>query len=124
MSRIGVTGGRDYMDVERVRDVLKSWVTKDDVLVEGGAHGADLICKAEAMIMGVKKFETHKADWDKFGKGAGPIRNQEMVDSGLDLLLAFPGGRGTDDMIERALKAEVKVVKILDNGGEEIQDHL
>jgi len=55
---------------------------------------------------------TFDADW-KLGKKAGPLRNQRMIDEGRpDLVVAFPGGKGTADMVRRAEAAGVKVLKI------------
>lgn len=53
--------------------------------------------------------EVHPADWGRYGKAAGPIRNQEMLESGIDLVIALPGGRGTADMVRRAEGAGVPV---------------
>jgi len=55
--------------------------------------------------------EPHPADWERHGRAAGPIRNQEMADAGADLCIAFPYGigKGTYDMIERARKAGIPV---------------
>jgi len=59
------------------------------------------------------------ANWKKDGNRAGPIRNQLMLDYILSmsdelLVLAFPGGSGTEDMKTRARKAGVKVIEIPD----------
>jgi hypothetical protein len=52
------------------------------------------------------------ADWS-IGRKAGPIRNQRMLDEHApDLVVAFPGGRGTADMVRRARKSGVEVAKI------------
>ena len=54
------------------------------------------------------------AEWDKYGVSAGPIRNQKMIDEGKpDLVFAFPGGRGTTDMIRRAAVAGIRVVRAM-----------
>ena len=54
------------------------------------------------------------ADWNSYGKAAGPIRNKQMLDEGKpDVVIAFPGGTGTANMIMQATKAGVKVVKVL-----------
>jgi hypothetical protein len=56
------------------------------------------------------------ADWTKYGKAAGPIRNQEMLDMDPDLVLAFhsdlDNSKGTKDMVARARKKGVKVIVI------------
>jgi UDP-N-acetylmuramoylalanine-D-glutamate ligase len=57
--------------------------------------------------------ETYEADWDTHGKAAGPIRNKRMLDEGKpDLVVAFPGGRGTANMISQARKAGVEVIEV------------
>jgi hypothetical protein len=55
--------------------------------------------------------EEYKADWDTYGKSAGPIRNQKMLDTGIDYVIAFPGGRGTEHMKKIARKAGVTVIE-------------
>lgn len=109
--RFGVTGGRDYDNWHMVGHVLRQ-MPPCAVLVHGGAPGADSQC-GEWWDMHDRPVEVHPADWDQHGKTAGPLRNQEMVDSGLDLLLVFPGGRGTEDMRTRALKARVPVLDVM-----------
>ena len=52
----------------------------------------------------------YPADWDKHGKAAGPIRNKQMIDEGKpDLVIAFPGGRGTAGAVRLAKFAGVTV---------------
>lgn len=52
------------------------------------------------------------ADWHRDGKAAGPIRNRRMLLEGMpDLVVAFPGGRGTADMVRRARAAGIEVVE-------------
>lgn len=106
--RVGVTGGRDYADRRTVARVLEA-LRPDVVLVHGAATGADSLC-AEWWSSDGRVTEPHPADWTKYGRAAGAIRNQVMVDSGLDVLIAFPGGRGTADMVRRASRAGVKVI--------------
>ena len=72
------------------------------IIISGCARGADTlgIEWAEARGIEVGRFP---ADWDTHGRAAGPIRNQRMLDEGKpDLVVAFPGGRGTADMVRRA----------------------
>lgn len=109
--RIGVTGGRDYMKIKVVREAIEKYVPKTATLVHGGARGADTLCTAAAASLGIKR-EAHPADWERLGKSAGFIRNQAMVDAGLDLLIAFPGGNGTADMVRKAQRANIKIVFI------------
>lgn len=76
------------------------------------AKGADELGFDWAISRGVVT-ERYRADWDKFGKSAGPIRNQQMLTKGVpDLVIAFPGGVGTADMINRAEKAGIPVKRV------------
>jgi predicted Rossmann-fold nucleotide-binding protein len=100
------------MDIRRIREAITEYVPKSATLVHGAARGADSLCAAVATKQGIQR-EAHPADWESLGKAAGAIRNQEMVDSGLDLLLAFPGGMGTADMVTRSKKAKIKVIYIV-----------
>ena len=109
--RIVVTGGRNFADPEAVSRALSAVHRKHgiDILIQGGANGADRLCAEWAWDRGIP-VGTYNADWKAFGKGAGHIRNQQMIDEGKpDLVVAFPGGRGTADMVGRARSAGVPV---------------
>ena len=73
------------------------------VVIHGGARGADDLARQWGEIsVGIEGVE-FRADWTAHGKAAGMIRNQRMLDEGRpDLVVAFPGGRGTADMVRRA----------------------
>lgn len=88
------------------------------VLIEGGAPGADGLAAAWAANVlryqqgGVLAHEQYPADWERHGKAAGPIRNQQMLDTGIDLCLAFidkplEESKGTKDMVTRCRDAGV-----------------
>lgn len=115
--RILVTGSRDWTDRQAVEDaVLAEWRGRGEptevVVFEGACPqgGADAIARGVAAQYGFL-VETHPARWQEHGKAAGPFRNQEMVDSGADVCLAFPGpdSRGTWDCVRRAERAGVPV---------------
>jgi hypothetical protein len=111
--RVLVCGGRNYDDRDHVWNVLSELdaASRIDVVIHGCATGAD----HEGMIWAQgndKKHAPFQADWHTHGRAAGPIRNQRMLDEGKpDLVIAFPGGRGTADMIRRAEAAGVEVRK-------------
>lgn len=107
--RVLVCGGRHYQDRDRVFSVLDS--LSPEVVIEGGADGADRLAYCWVRERrSCQGWERYEAEWDKHGKGAGPLRNQRMLDEGKpDLVLAFPGGRGTADMVRRAKRAGVEV---------------
>lgn len=106
--RVLVTGGRDFTDMELVTTTLdKLWIRH---LYHGAANGADTLCATWAKLYGVPATAM-PADWRKHGVAAGIIRNQAMLDKFKpDLLVAFPGGRGTADMVQRAQGAGVCVL--------------
>jgi hypothetical protein len=81
-------------------------------LISGHALGADQLAEEWAFERQVPIY-IFPAKWRLYPKAAGPIRNQQMLDEGQpELVIAFPGGKGTADMISRAEKAGIKVIKV------------
>lgn len=115
MITVCVTGGRDFTDMELVFLTLDEIhkTNPDMKLIVGDARGADACAVDWARERKVPCI-VHKAHWDEYGKRAGPIRNKEMVDAGFDLLVAFPGGRGTANMREQTKDANIKVMEVED----------
>jgi hypothetical protein len=117
--RILVTGSRNWTDREAIAEALlavrdNQAPTRSTVmeLVHGDCPtGADNIADRWARTWGWK-VEPHPADWNRYGRKAGPIRNQQMVDLGADVCLAFPlsDSRGTYDCMTRAKAAGIPVV--------------
>lgn len=107
--KVLVCGGRNYLDLKRVFEVLDGLRPKH--VIHGGASGADRCANDWAIVRGVRR-SIYPADWVRLGKAAGPLRNQLMLDKEKpDLVIAFPGGRGTADMVRRAREAGVKVIE-------------
>lgn len=106
--KILVTGGRDYADAERVFTVLDEYYDEDSVLLHGDAKGADTLAKEAAQQIGFE-VQAFPADWGKHGKAAGVIRNQEMVNENPDILIAFPGGKGTANCVKLASDAGIPI---------------
>lgn len=82
-------------------------------VIEGDARGADRLAGEWAEEQGEQPLR-FPADWEKYGRAAGPIRNQQMLDEGRpDLVLAFSRditkSKGTKDMVTRAHKAGLPV---------------
>lgn len=114
MSRVLVCGGRDFADRELFDDVMSEVASQRRIshIIQGGASGADALAR-EWCVKWRYTYEHFPADWKRDGKAAGPIRNQRMLTEGKpDLVIAFPGGRGTADMIRRAEAAGVPVRRI------------
>jgi hypothetical protein len=111
--RVLVCGGRDYDDWPKLSTALHRADDKRKitVIIQGGAKGADALAKEWAEVLMVP-VETFPADWKQFGPRAGPMRNQDMIDAGQpDAAIAFPGGKGTADMVRRLEAASVVVWK-------------
>lgn len=120
--RVLVCGGRDYRNRGHIHNTLCELDAERGpitCIIHGGALGSD----HEGMIWANMMHQsgrtiTHApfvANWRAHGKAAGPIRNQRMLDEGRpDLVLAFPGGRGTADMVRQARAAGVEVIEAAD----------
>lgn len=105
--RVLVCGGRDFDDRDLVFRVLDAAHAAEpiEVIVHGGARGADALADDWAKSRGVS-VAVFRADWKSYGRGAGPTRNQVMLDEGRpDIGFSFPGGKGTADMRRRMIKA-------------------
>jgi hypothetical protein len=118
--RVLVCGGRDYND----RDHIWNELCRLDIergpftcVIHGAARGADY----EAMIWAQCERNNGRkvlhapfvAEWDKYGRAAGSIRNARMLREGRpDLVIAFPGGKGTANMIGQAKAKGVEVIQI------------
>lgn len=108
-----VCGGRDFIDRELAFRTLDRVNAKRPItkIVQGLARGADSLAAEWARVRKVPCVG-FAANWNEYGKAAGAIRNQQMLDYGVDGVLAFPGGRGTADMVRRAKAAGVVVMEI------------
>ena len=116
--RVLVCGSRKQPDLDIIWETLDALAKAEniDCIIEGDAPGADRVAGHWAKRRKVDLY-CYPADWDKYDKSAGFIRNKQMLDEGKpDLVLAFWDGKspGTKNMIEQAEKAgvEVKVIRI------------
>lgn len=107
--KVLVCGGRDYGEADKVEEVLSA--LDPPLIIEGGASGADSLASLWATKNGVHVC-TVNALWGFYGKQAGPIRNSAMLALKPDLVVAFPGGRGTADMVEQAKAAGIEVLEV------------
>lgn len=116
-----ICGGRDANAslLRYVADVLDRVIILEGrpaAICHGDAKGIDSLAKTWAKERRITDVP-FPAKWKKpdgtLDRSAGPIRNQQMLDTFQpDIVLAFPGGKGTDSMINQAKKAGVKVIKI------------
>lgn len=111
-----ICGGRDYAFTPADCKLLNALPLS--AVFHGGARGADAQADAYAAGRGIVIVET-PADWERYGRGAGPIRNGVMLRAALGhcihakellIVVAFPGGAGTANMVLRARRAGVPVL--------------
>ena len=110
--KVIIAGGRDYrfqVDDYRVLDQLNKEMCITEV-VSGGAKGADEGGELWAVANGLP-VTVFRADWDQHGRAAGPIRNKLMALYAHGLV-AFPGGKGTDHMIEVAKERGLDIIQV------------
>ena len=119
--KVIIAGSRKYDDYETLREKCDTILSKkfadpnvQVIVVSGGATGADSLGERYAVERGLQ-IERHPADWDKYGKSAGPRRNAEMA-AVADALIAFPKqdepNKGTLNMIETA-KAKGLPIRVI-----------
>ena len=117
MYKVLICGSRFYTRYEKVlhyiRRLKATSVHGDIVIIAGGARGADALAVKAAIACGLP-FREYPAQWEKYGKKAGPIRNQTMLDMEKPgLVVAFhediENSKGTKDMVSRASKSGVPV---------------
>lgn len=114
MTRVLVCGGRDFTDTARIHSVLDHYHAQHrfSFVIHGAAPGADSLAGQWAMLRDVAQ-QAFSADWEKHGRAAGPRRNAQMLAVGKpDVVIAFPGGRGTADMMRQARAAGVPVIEV------------
>jgi len=112
--KIIVAGGRDFSDYNLVKKTLLGIHSTSPItlLVQGGATGADFLGKRFANEYGIPCIE-YPADWKRYGKSAGPKRNAQMAEHpGIECVILFPGGRGTQHMENTAILKGIPILKI------------
>ena len=115
MSTWLICGGREFTDYELMYNTLKKLCDErgePDHVITGGARGADTLGWKWAQAKHIK-FSIEFADWTQYGNRAGPIRNMAMLTKYKpDLVIAFPGGKGTAHMKWISKEAGVEVIEI------------
>ena len=107
-----ICGDRNWTDKERIREIILGHrgIHEDLVIIEGEARGADSLARDCAKELGIP-IESYPADWAQYGRVAGPIRNQQMLEAKPNVVNAFHDdiekSKGTKDMVKRAEKAGI-----------------
>lgn len=126
MVTVLVCGGRNYNDKQKLYSVLdqmhdvggEPYHMEITEIVNGAATGADKLASDWARDRKKHNGTTIRlyefpAAWNQYGPSAGPIRNQQMLDARKpEVVVAFPGGVGTNNMITKAQQASIPVVSI------------
>ena len=109
--KLAIVGSRTFDDYDLLSKYVSILTEKlprpHIVIISGGAKGADSLAEQFAREHRYDS-QIYPAAWNKYGKSAGFIRNQQIIDN-CDFLLAFWDGcsRGTQDSIEKAKKAKI-----------------
>ena len=114
MEAILVTGARIYDNQKLIYDTLSQFANLKIVLIHGDCDGVDKLAANIGTKLGldVRAFPVTPADWEKFGRAAGPIRNKKMIDYLLTFkkrhMFAFhdniANSKGTKDCVNQAKK--------------------
>ena len=109
-----VCGGRDYADRATFNNAMGDLTEMKGCprrIIHGDYRGADALADEWGRRMALEVLPV-PADWKKHGPAAGPIRNAAMLEHKPDLVIAFPGGGGTADMVRKARAAGIDVAEI------------
>ena len=109
--RVIIAGGRDFNDYDLLVKKCDYFLQdQDDItVVSGEARGADKLGEKYAKERGYN-VDRFPANWDKYGKGAGPIRNKQMAEHADSLILFWDGkSKGSKNMLETAKKLRLKI---------------
>ncbi|BBU58525.1 hypothetical protein KU6B_47900 [Mameliella alba] len=113
--RVLICGSREPSS--QTCDAVWNWVMENcgegDVVIHGACRGVDEQAMIAAQTLPGVKHLPFEADWHTHGRAAGPIRNRRMIEEGKpDLVVAFPGGRGTANMVNQARAAGIEVREV------------
>lgn len=108
-------GDRNWKNEKVIYDALKL-LPENTVIIHGGARGADTLSEQASRKLGFT-VNVFYANWNRYGKAAGPIRNRLMLDQNPDIVLAFhnniQNSKGTKDCVTEAIKRRIptKIIK-------------
>lgn len=107
--RVLVCGSRDWANYSAIRNRLAVFAPCV-VIVHGGARGADELAGRAATELGLEQ-DVFLPDWERYGRRAGYLRNRQMIDSGVELVIAFWRNRstGTGHTIDLAQRCGIPV---------------
>lgn len=109
--KVGIVGSRYYNNYREFKDKILEIYKPESIgeIVSGGCRGTDMMAERFGREFGIK-IKIFEANWDKYGKSAGPKRNKEIV-SYSDFIIAFlaKNSEGTKNTIEACIKTGKKI---------------
>ena len=106
VEKLAIVGSRDFTDYAVVKNAVLSLfdIATLKEIVSGGAAGVDTLAEQLAAELGIKTT-IFPADWARYGRGAGPQRNRQIVDAATFVLaFAKPTSRGTANALAYCIK--------------------
>jgi hypothetical protein len=118
--RLLICGSRHWTNQELISITIDKF--KPDIIIEGEGRGADIIARKIGQAKHITIWQ-YPANWQLYGRSAGPIRNTQMLDEGKpDLIVAFHNdikhSKGTADMIKQATERKIKTLIVEDKNDE------
>ncbi|MGO4334229.1 SLOG family protein [Labrys sp. KB_33_2] len=108
-----VCGNDGVIDEQRVFAILDRLLMDEGAfrIVHGGKRGADLLATKWAVAHRVRSI-AERASWFRYGKSAGPLRNEHMLNCYEPfLVIAFPGDKDCADLVARARRSGVRIIE-------------
>lgn len=87
--RIAIVGSRDYQNLDAVRQYVFEQ-ERNSVIISGGARGVDSVAVDEAKRLGMA-YEVYPADWSRYGRSAGALRNHQIVEAATEVVAFWDG---------------------------------
>jgi basic membrane lipoprotein Med (substrate-binding protein (PBP1-ABC) superfamily) len=111
--KVIIAGGRTFNNYELLKNVCNQIIKKDWTIISGCASGADTLAIDYAKEFNIN-YEEYPADWNLYGKSAGLIRNQQMLNTNATHLIAFWDGKspGTKNMINISKLKNIEIIVI------------
>ncbi len=111
MMKVLICGDREWQDSKTIADRIKH-LPPGTKVIHGACRGVDRIAGNAAFNLGLGVVQ-YPAQWKKYGRAAGPIRNKRMLDEKPDLVIVFhtnlARSKGTKNMMTLAVDAGIPI---------------